>query len=268
MTFITFYVKLTYGRGGATQLRDERFKFFSDEYKVSVIQAITDAKRTDIQDFIREYEPESLNGIDFLVWDFINSNLVRNAADDRLIAIKIKRGRWTLVMLYDTELKYLYTLMKHKRFKQLQNQRKNRSAAHYIDALALLNNELHADNDQLVLFEDEAWDEGVEALLHRIVREYQNEIERFVVIGFSTSKDDITAVSAIVPSPELGIVYEEDWSEFIPTNYGFSPVILDYTPSDEDEEEIPITLKKVNEVDDDLPINLKKSDNNVDNERN
>jgi len=244
----------------------EDFKFLPDNYKVSVVQALTDAKRTDINEFINEFALESFNGIDFLVWDFINSNLIRNAADERLISIKVKRGRWTLVLLYDTELKYLYTLMKHKRFKQLHDQRKKRSTAHYIDALALLNSGLHADNDQLCLFEDEIWDEGVENLLNRIVREIQDEIERFVVIGFSTSKDDITSVSAIIPSPELGVVHEEDWSGLIPINYESNSDKFDYAPFEEEEEDIPVTLKKQPETGDDPPVNLKQDDDNVNNE--
>ncbi|MEK5161201.1 DUF5986 family protein [Paenibacillus sp. FSL R5-0527] len=242
---------------------DEDFKLLPDDYKISVIQAITDAKRIDINEFIKEFELESFNGIDFLVWDFINSNLIRNAADERLISIKVKRGRWTLVLLYDTELKYLYTLMKHKRFKQLQDQRKKRSTAHYIDALALLNDGLYAAEDQLHLFEDETWNEGVRSLLHRIVREHRDEIERFVVIGFSASKDDITSVSAIIPSSELGVVHEVDWSEFMPTNYGSSSVTIEYTPAEEEDEDIPLKLKDQPETHDDSLVNLKKDGNNV-----
>jgi len=249
-------------------MRGEDFKLLPDDYKGSVIQALTDAKRTDIHEFIREYALESFNGIDFLLWDFINSNLIRNAADERLIPIKVKRGRWTLLLLYDTELKYLYTLMKHKRFKQLRDQRKNRSTVHYIDALAQINDDLHSEIEQICLFENEAWDEEVENLLLRIVREHRNEIERFVVLGFSTSKDDIVSVSAIVPSSELGTVYEADWSEFIPTNYGSGSVTFDYTPSEEDEEDIPVTLKQQPETVDDPSVNLKKDDDNVNNEEN
>lgn len=249
-------------------MRHDDFKVFPDEYKIAVIQALTDAKRTDIHEFIREFALETFNGIDFLLWDFINSNLIRNAADDRLIPIKVKRGRWTLLLLYDTELKYLYTLMKQKRFKQLQDQRENRSTAHYIDALAQLNNDLQSDVEQIYLFENEAWNENVENLLLQIVREHRNEIERFVVIGFSTSKDDIVSVSAIVPSAELGTVYEADWSEFIPTNYGGGSVTFDYIPSEEEEEDIPVKLKMQPETEADPSVNLKKDDDNYNNEEN
>ncbi|MDB5052320.1 MAG: phiCD27 1 [Bacilli bacterium] len=245
----------------------EEFKFLPDEYKISIIQALTDAIRKDIYDFIEEFDLETSNGIHFLKWDFINSNLIRNAADGRLHCIKIKRGRWELVLLYDTELKYLYTLMKHKRFIQLQDQKKKRAKAHYIDALALLNKGLHSPNDQLSLFENSSWDEGAENLLYNLVREHQDNIERFVLIGFSTLKDDITSVSAILPSVELGIAHEVDWSEFISTDYSTSNVTFNYTPSDEEEEEVPVKLKKQtgatrDNVDDDLPVNIKKDDDN------
>lgn len=249
-------------------MHDENFKLLPDDYKISVIQALTDARRIDINEFVKEFALESFNGIDFLIWDFINSNLIRNAADERLITIKVKRGRWTLVLLYDTELKYLYTLMKSKRFKQLQDQRKKRSTAHYIDALSLLNSGLYADDDQLCLFENETWDKGVESLLHRIVQGLQNEIERFVVIGFSASKDDITSVSAIVPSPELGVVHKVDWSELIPLNYSSNSVTFDYTPFEEEEEDIPLKLKEQSKTNDDPSVNLKKHDDNVNSEDN
>lgn len=139
-------------------MSEEDFNFLPDEYKIKIIQALTDAIRADVKEFTREFSLETNNGIEFLKWDFINSNLVRNASDERLLAIKVQRGRWVLILIYDTELKYLYTFMKHKRFKQLQDQRKNREKPHYIDALALLNKDLHSENDQLSLFGDAAWD--------------------------------------------------------------------------------------------------------------
>ncbi len=116
------------------------------------------------------------------------------------------------------------------------------------------------------MFENEEFDNAANELLYNIVREYQDEIERFVIIGFSTSKDDITSVTAIVPSPGLGVVYEEDWSEFIPMNYVFNSVTFDYTSLEEEEEDIPVTLKKQPETDGVPSVNLKNDEDNVGNE--
>lgn len=233
-----------------------KLELLPDKYKVSIIQAMTDAVRSDIDDFLNEFHLESFNGIDFLKWDFINTNLVRNSVDGRLIAIKLKRGRWTLILLYDTELKYLYALMRHKRFWQLQDQRKSRVQPHYIDALSYLNKDVHAENDQLCLFDNDDWDKEVKGLLHNIIPEYHNEISRFILIGFSTTKDEIARVSAIVPTADLQIALELDWSEFIPANYDSVEVAFDFTATDEDEE-IPIKLKGISEISDDSMVRLK-----------
>lgn len=246
-------------------MSDNEFNFLLDEYKISIVQALTDAVRADVQEFTKEFPLETNNGIEFLKWDFINSNLIRNASDERLRAIRVKRGRWELILLYDSELKYLYTFMKHKRFKQLQDQRGKREKAHYIDALVLLNKGQHSGKDQLSLFEDTAWDEGAESLLQSIAREHQNEIKCFAVIGFSTLKGDVTSVSAIIPTVELEIAHEVDWSEFISTDYNTNGFVFDFTPTVEDEDEITLTLKEQpisDNDDDDLPVILKEADNN------
>lgn len=220
-------------------------QLFSDAYKRSIIQAITDAFRKDAQDFAAEFDLETKNGNHFLKWDFINTNLIRNVSDDKLLTIKRKRGNWELILLYDSETRYLYSLMKRKRFIQLAEQRKNRTKAHYLDALVSFNTGLQPQNGfiQLSLFSDNSWDKQVHRLLHDLVHEHQDEIERFVLISFSTGKDDITSVSAIVPTVDLSIAYEEDWSEFIPAEFTQNNVELDYTPSLTEEEEIVVKLK-------------------------
>lgn len=108
--------------------------------------------------------------------------------------------------------------------------------------------------------------EGAEDLLQSIAREHQDEIQQFAVIGFTTLKGDVTSVSAILPTVELEIAHEEDWSEFISTDYNTDGVIFDFTTPVEDEDEIPLRLKEQpisDNEDDDVQLNLKVDDNNT-----
>ncbi|MGE5632196.1 MAG: DUF5986 family protein, partial [Caulobacteraceae bacterium] len=167
-----------------------------DNHKSLIIQAISDGNKKEVLDFMAEYDLETYNGIHFLKWDFANTNLLRNLSDDRFQCLKIKRGPWKLVLVYDKETKYLYSLMNKHRFLQLQ-ERVNKEQVHYIDALALINKGLRGNgkNKQLRLFIVKSDKTNTKNLLKEILQQIDGEVIRFTVIAFSNEKDEITSVS-------------------------------------------------------------------------
>lgn len=243
----------------------EKYKLFPVEYKKLVVKAIADAFRKNANDFAIEFDLDTTNGVDFLKWDFINTNLIRTVSDERIRSIKVKRGRWELVMFFDKQTNYLYSLMRHKRFNQLSNQRRKRSKAHYIDALTSFNKGLRPRSgvEVLTLFADTVWDEQVHNLILSLVGEYEEKIEGFVLIGFSSGKDDITEISAILPTADLDIAYEEDWSEYIPAEFNPNIATFDYTSLTSEEDEIEVNLKPEFQAEDndDIDLPLKNDDN-------
>ena len=219
-----------------------------DSNKLAIIKAIADGYKKDIQDFKAEFNIETFNSIHFLKWDFANTNIINTLTDDRFQCIKVKRGSWTIVMIYDTETHFLYTLMKEERLAQLQD-RVVKEKVHYLDALSSINKGLegksnHNKSLQLSFFTEESvWDESVESLLEELLGNLKGKVEQYVLIAFSMDKSEIKSIRAIIPNEHLAVTYEEEWTDLIPVDFDTSNPYESSILEDEDEE-IEIKLRK------------------------
>lgn len=222
----------------------------STEHKQTVLEALSSAIRIEAQEIQTEFKLETFNSKHFLKWDLANRNVIRNISNDRFTCVKYKRGPWELIFLHDTETNYLYSLMRQKRFFQLQDRSKY-DQLHYIDALAALNNGTKPIKgfQQLTLFEaeNEVWTDKAKALLSDMLGELQGIIRQFVLITFTADKDTVSSAFAYIPTPELQIAHEENWSEHIPFDYTAAVFTSNIINEDEDEE-VELALREEYQV--------------------
>lgn len=221
----------------------------SDEYKYSIIDSISNAHKNDIKDFILEYDLETFNSVHFLKWDFTNTNIIRNLQGDRFQCLKVKRGPWKFILIYDKETMYLYSLMREKRFSQLQD-RIVREKVHYLDSLANINQGLKGKDNKERFYQPDmfdmdgrSWESEVQSVLNEMIQNIDGEIKQYVLISFSTERDEVTSVSAYIPTVDLNIAYEENWNEFITADFNI-PYNADYTTEQEEEDDIEIGLRE------------------------
>lgn len=216
----------------------------SGHYKGSIVRAIFEAHKKDLPDFYGEYDLETFNCRHFLKWDFTNTNIIRSFLGKRFHCIKVKRGSWRFVLIYDKETKFLYSLMKEKRFIELQDKTKL-GKIHYLYALASINKELKRKIEQLSLFtiDNNQLQNDLKNVLHEMIQNIDGEINNYVLISFSTEKHELVSVSAYIPTAGLDIAYKESWNEFIPADFD---TLSDYTDNinQSDEDEINIALRE------------------------
>jgi hypothetical protein len=220
----------------------------NNSYKSSIIQAISDGIKKDVSDFKAENVLETYNGINFLKWDFINTNIIKTLKNNnKFQCLKYQRGpSWVLVLIYDKETNYLYCLMSKQQFNLLKD--KERDHLHYIDALALINKGLKAKikkYKQIKLFNIE--DKTIKnadkkSLLSDILQRINGKVMKFAIITYLSEKREITSVSAYMLTTALEIGHEENWNELITVDYNNSPIIEDNINKD-DEEEINMKLR-------------------------
>ncbi|MEK3719261.1 DUF5986 family protein [Paenibacillus sp. FSL H8-0034] len=221
----------------------------SDQEKSAFIEAIYNAHKNDIRDFILEYDLETQNCIHFLRWDFTNTNIIRKFQGQRFQCLKVKRGPWKFVLIYDRETMFLYSLMRDKRFGELQD-RTSRQRVHYADALASHNQSLEDVSDVERFLEQDLfdmdgaiWADEVQEVLKELTANIEGEVKYYSVITFSSEKDEITSVSAYIPTASLGIAFEENWNEHITADFTNT-----YTTSgistDSEDEDIHIGLRE------------------------
>lgn len=234
-----------------------------DEYKDSIMEAISYGVKDDIIQFKKDTNLVTENGLKFLKWDFINTNIARAVSCDRLEWTIIKRGGWKLVLIYDRETKLLYSLMSENNFEILRKRSKI-DKVHYIDALSLINNNLKAKNQvtQLTLFDinDENIEMQKEDLLKDILQHINGEVQYYAVITFSTKKYELSSVVTYIPTPQLEVAYLEDWSNHIPVDFDVHLTIDDDVEEDDDEVEVKLRERTVPKNDDIIKLRKHKEE--------
>ncbi|MFS0556364.1 DUF5986 family protein [Brevibacillus sp. 179-C9.3 HS] len=221
----------------------------SDEYKYSMIEAISNAHKNDLQEFLMEYDLETFNSAHFLKWDFTNTNIIRNLQGHRFQCLKVKRGPWKFVLIYDKETMFLYSLMRDKRFSQLQD-RIVREKVHYLDSLANINQGFEGKDNKERFYQPNmfdmdggSWEREVQNVLNEMIQNIDGKIKQYVLISFSVERNEVTSVSAYIPTVDLGIAYEENWNEFITADFNI-PYIVAEISEQEEEEDIEFGLRE------------------------
>ena len=155
------------------------------------------------------------------IWDFINTNLYNRLGTVDCMVHTKKRGCWEMVLTYDPDTDYIYTVMREKRYSELYAERSKRKNMHYLDILARhVNSDLISPQGQLSFYPVEFQDESkLKEKFADLVQSFMNQesvIKRYVLILFDESQFELHSVRAVTVDSNLDVVDEADWSEFIP----------------------------------------------------
>jgi hypothetical protein len=138
--------------------------------------------------------------------------------DTDCVIIRVKRGIWPFILIYDRSTKTLFTLLSKKRFLEIQKSWQGKTY-HYLDILVCgYNGDL--DGEQLALempdMDSEKYEPGeLRAELLKLVPEYVDEIDRNVLICFDRQGDVVLSINAyLLASPNLSIAAQEEWTRF------------------------------------------------------
>lgn len=217
------------------------------KYKALIVNAIQESLKRYYIQYKSEYKTKTNNGRHTITWDFINSGIDLELPKDRFEIIDCKRGIWELILIYDKQTKWLFSLMKDKRFSQLRKQvRKNK--VHYLEALGSINNELNTYLDQqITLFELQSDErlENIENTVSSMLSMLKNEVIRYCLISFTNSYEEITSISASIFNYNLSIQYEESWNDYVSVDFNtIIDIVADSKDNNDEElEDIELPLK-------------------------
>lgn len=190
-------------------------------YAPLIVKAIYDATGDDIKEDVRSHRLKTQNSTPFRIWDLINTNVCKAIDGLDCMTHTAKRGPWELVIIYDVKSKFIFTIMRAKRFRALHQKIRSRKKMHYIDMLVRhLNPDLLAPVGQMMFepveFEDEQeLAANVQTLLSGLMEE-DVTILRHAIILFESSNWGLTKIRSIMVDSNLDTVLEENWSEYIP----------------------------------------------------
>lgn len=209
--------------------------------KRKLVRSITKTYDQDMKSFLIEKQLDYDNGLHQLSWAFLYTRVSREVLDGEVLAEKRRRGPWPFTVVFDSNSKYLYILMKKKRFKYLSNTYLFRKKPHYIDAASSLNSDVDqmgfkGYQYQMEWLPDLEKEEKLQEMLKDLLKEQYKEARKLIIITFAIHKGELESVNAILPSPNLDIVYEEDWSNYIEVEYD-KPIVDIYVDEQEDEDE-------------------------------
>lgn len=181
-----------------------------------VYQCLFQAIGEDYQEAESHLELETHISKPYLIWDFINRNLIRSFSESDVIYSTKKRGMWELLLLFDKNSKMLLSFMKDSRFKEIQKA-KRRNRPQYIRALLLLNQGLQARVKQQRLFvitDSEDVNEQLRDLLNSLCANFMepvvSEVKHHALVVYTSSYGQLTSLKAYVLDTDLDIVAERD----------------------------------------------------------
>lgn len=130
-----------------------------------------------------------------------------------------------MAVIYCKKNGCLYTIMREKRFSELQRTQVKRGQLHYLDILAgVVNADLKEDDcNQLSMFPPKVSDydemkQQLQKLLHTLV-ESPDELKRHLLVLFTANYETgLTAIRAVTVNRTLTIIDQVNWSCYIDLN--------------------------------------------------
>lgn len=155
-------------------------------------------------------------------WDILNTRICEALNSPNCMSVVKRRGFWELVLNYYKPSGLIFTFMREQRFKTLQTEIKKRGRMTYVDLLVRhLNRNLLAPIGQMSIFPVEFSDEAqLSDKVQSLLSSFQNEdtfISHYVIILFDCdSSYELRQVRAVLVDPNLDVVEEIPWTQFIP----------------------------------------------------
>ena len=213
----------------------------SDKVASYLVAAIEEAVGDDIKRDVRSNHLVTQNSTPSRIWDFINTSIAEDASDNECLVSITQRGPWNMVVLYDTESKYVITIMREERLSEISRTLNRRKSLHYLQAFTrCYNKDLYASGKQISMSEEEnalndAYEEAEEIVQKMLESVHSTEkltIERHVLVLFGATNFQLTNIRAVMIDTDLDIVCEKSWNKYISASESIVADVVDHTIDD------------------------------------
>lgn len=138
------------------------------------------------------------------------------------------KNSWEFVIIYEKNSHYLYLLTRDENYKSLRNQ-KDKRLLHYFNAFSKLNACLlgqyeikqyqYSFFNEYLIYDDPDIINMLGSDLTKMLRDFNEEIKRFVLVCFSQREDKVEKIYAEVPVYGFRTVYTELWNYVLSAEY-------------------------------------------------
>ena len=196
-----------------------------EEIARKITKCVSSATGNDSQEHNRKIRTH--NSSPSAVWDFINTALCKAFYNEECQAYVVARGPWEMAVIYCKKNGCLYTIMREKRFAELQRTQARRNQSHYLDLLAgIINADLRDDDfNQMSMLPETPSDQ--EAMKQQLLNE-----------------TGLTAIRAVTVNRMLTVIEQANWSRYIDLNNVAVVETVDEENSNFDTPDMGIKLTK------------------------
>ena len=207
----------------------------ADDARHAIANGIFSAVTNDIPELIQEHNLPTANGSGLFRWNYINRNISQNLGG-RFQSSYVKRGPWKFLILFEEQTGITFSVMTEKNLGRLQQRLPN--GIHYLESLVVPNAGYDVMEGQLSLdVGKEPRDQtAIEKLREELLSEFVGIIKNHILILFEYEYSRVLSARAVLLTPELGVAYTEDWSQFLKKPYIIGKMSVTEDLKDDDAE--------------------------------
>lgn len=101
-----------------------------------IVSCVENAAGDDIRSDIRRNRLKTTNSVPARIWDLMNTNLIDSLELKNCTLVTVHRRPWQMIVIYERTTHHIITIMREKRFLELQKGQNKRSQMHYLDIFA------------------------------------------------------------------------------------------------------------------------------------
>jgi hypothetical protein len=206
----------------------------SNDDRHAITNGIFKAISQDMPDLINDEQLPTAIAAPLFRHNFIIRNVQNNLGGNFDSKI-IPRGPFQVLLLFEKDIGFTFSIMSEANFERLRKRLPDNP--HYIEAF-VFNNTGYEEIEGQMFFEDSRpeRDKMVIENLRNKIMQFDGIIKNHIVVLFSSTFNKVTSIRIVLPTPQLGIAYSEDWSSFMETPFFSKTSILNTDLINEDEE--------------------------------
>lgn len=194
-----------------------------EDFRRRIVDCINIALNDDLPRYLKEFHPDTTNGIPHQIGDWINTNLKKYLVGNSIHVLEFKRYSWKGKVIIDEENKVTYTITRSKRIEQLRNEKRDKP--HYLQSIVgVLNAEFIATFKQMTLegieiekFEQDVLEKDCESIFNGSINK-ENDFVHYV-IAYETEHNEIIDIKVCLLDKDFDIVDELSLNDYIKPDF-------------------------------------------------
>lgn len=206
----------------------------SDNDRHAITNGVFKAITHDMPDHIQDENLPTAVGSSLFRWNYINRNISQNLGGHFEICFS-PRGPWKVMLLFERDLGFTFSIMSEKNFAKLQKKRPD--GIHYLEALISQNAQYDVIEGQLQIdgFERKERDAGLVEKLRDELMQFDGIIYNHFLILFDYAFNKVLSVRVVLLTRQMEVAFSEDWSTYLEKPYYFQNSDINAELFDNDE---------------------------------